>query len=112
MITIDAAKAIGMKDKLGSLENGKLADIIAINLNKPHLYPLWLTPLRAVHQASGSDIDTVIVNGKLKVRDYNLVDLDQAQILSYAQKEAMKMIKRSQLEDKLILPSSFWNNHY
>jgi cytosine/adenosine deaminase-related metal-dependent hydrolase len=112
MITVDAARALGMQDKIGSIEDGKFADIIAINLNKPHLYPLWLTPLRAVYQASGSDIDTVIVNGKLKVHDYKLVDINQAEVLRYGQEEAMKMIKRANLEDKLVLPETFWNTHY
>ncbi len=112
MITIEAAKALGMDDKIGSIEQDKLADIIMINLDKPHLYPLWLTPLRAVHQASGADIDTVIVNGKLKVENYNFVDLDQEQILKNAQNEAMKMIKRAGLSDKLNLPKSFWDTHY
>ncbi len=112
MITIEAAKALGLDHKLGSLEKDKLADIVMINLDKPHLYPLWLTPLRAVHQASGSDIDTVIVNGVLKVEDYKFVDLDQKSILESAQLEAMKMIKRAGLEDKLRLPNNFWDLHY
>ncbi|MFP4456621.1 MAG: amidohydrolase family protein [Clostridia bacterium] len=112
MVTIEAAKALGMDDKIGSLEKGKLADVIMINLDKPHLYPLWLTPLRAVHQASGADIDTVIVNGKLKVENYEFLDLDKKSILQDAQNEAMKMIRRAELTDKLILPEKFWESHY
>lgn len=112
MVTIEAAKALGMDKEIGSLEEDKFADIIMINLNKAHLYPLWLTPLRAVHQASGADVDTVIVNGKLKVENYKFTDLNEKSILKGAQEQAMKMIKRAGLEDKLILPNTFWNTHY
>jgi len=112
MVTIEAAKALGLEDKIGSLEENKLADIIMINLDKPHLYPLWLTPLRAVHQASGADIDTVIVNGVIKVKDYKFIDIDEKSVLESAQNEAMKMIKRANLEDKLNLPEDFWETHY
>ena len=46
MITIDAARALGLDTELGSLEEGKKADVVLINAQKPHLYPLWQEPLR------------------------------------------------------------------
>ena len=110
MITVDAAKAIGMSDQIGSLDVGKKADVILINLNRPHLYPMWLEPLRVVHQASGQDIDTVIVNGVLKVENYQPTQTDMAKVLEFAQSEAEKMIKRAELEKMLELPDKLWRH--
>ena len=63
MITIDAARTLGYEQELGSLEAGKKADIILIDMMKPHLLPIFMIPHRIVYEVSGHDVDTVIVNG-------------------------------------------------
>ncbi len=111
MITVDAAKALGMSKEIGSLESGKKADVILINLERPHLYPIWMEPLRVVHQASGQDIDTVIVNGKLKVEDYQAIEIDKHRVLRLAQEEAEKMLVRSGFSHAAKLPkTNFWKS--
>ena len=63
MITIDAAKAIGWDDEIGSLEVGKRADIITINMNQPHLTPSFMPVHKLMLYATGQDVDNTIVNG-------------------------------------------------
>jgi len=70
MATIDGARALGMADKIGSIEEGKLADIIIIGLaDKPHLTPVHSIVSNIVFSASGSDVDTSIINGRVVMRD-------------------------------------------
>lgn len=62
--TIDGAKCVGMEHKIGSIEVGKIADIVMIDLKKPHLTPSHDLISHLVYAASGSDICTSIINGK------------------------------------------------
>ncbi len=63
MATINGAKALGIN--AGSLEEGKLADIIIINLDKPNLIPMRNVVSNIVYSMNGSDVDTSIINGKV-----------------------------------------------
>ncbi len=110
MATIDAAKAIGMEDKLGSLEVGKEADIILINLAKPHLTPSFMIPYRLVHEANGQDVDTVIVKGKILMEDNIVHTVDEAQMISFAQQEAEQTIERAGVAPLMELPQGFWGH--
>jgi cytosine/adenosine deaminase-related metal-dependent hydrolase len=65
MATIDGARALGLEQEIGSLEVGKKADVILIDLQHPHLYPQHSLPSVLVYQANGSEVDTVIVDGKV-----------------------------------------------
>lgn len=65
MATIDGAHAIDMGESLGSLEPGKRADVILIDLAQPQLRPLHHIPNALVYQAYGSEVDTTIVDGKV-----------------------------------------------
>ncbi|AEE92055.1 5-methylthioadenosine/S-adenosylhomocysteine deaminase [Tepidanaerobacter acetatoxydans Re1] len=76
MATINGAKALGVEKELGSIKVGKKADIILIDLNKPHLCPLH-NPLSAIcYSAQGSDVHTVIVDGKILMENYELKTID------------------------------------
>ncbi|NCB29597.1 MAG: hypothetical protein EOM63_07530, partial [Clostridia bacterium] len=68
MITIDAAKAVGLSDTLGSLEAGKQADVITIDLRTPRLMPLYNVVHALILSGTGSDVDNVIVNGEVLLR--------------------------------------------
>jgi 5-methylthioadenosine/S-adenosylhomocysteine deaminase len=109
MITIDAAKAVGLDSIIGSIEVGKKADIICVDMMKPHLIPMWQEPMRLVYQASGHDVDTVIVNGKV-IMDKREVLADERKILKEAQKEAEKAVNRANAERYLELPEGFWQD--
>ena len=78
MATIDAARAIGREDELGSLESGKLADLVALDLDRPHLTPYSDVASALVYQARGSEITTVICNGEVVVEDGSLATLPGA----------------------------------
>jgi 5-methylthioadenosine/S-adenosylhomocysteine deaminase len=77
--TRGGAKALGMDDKLGSLEAGKKADIVLIkNDDSPVMFPILNPYGHVAFQAQRSDVDTVMVNGRLVKRDHKLVGVDLA----------------------------------
>ncbi len=69
MATKLGAEALGLGHKIGSIEKGKAADVISIDLRKPHLMPLYDIYSHIVYSAMASDIKTVLVNGKLLIDD-------------------------------------------
>jgi len=91
MATRWGAEALGLGDKVGSLEKGKTADIIAINLNKPHLMPMYDVYSHIVYAAMASDVETVMVNGKLIVHKRKLLTADESEILHKAKKWCLKI---------------------
>lgn len=68
MVTIEAANSLGLADRIGSLEKGKIADIILIDLDRPHLVPMYDVYSHMVYAIGRDDISTVIVNGKVIIR--------------------------------------------
>lgn len=76
MATIMGASAIGMDKKIGSLEVGKKADLIILDLSRPHANPLYNVYSLIAYSLRGSDVETVIVNGRVLVEDRQLVTLD------------------------------------
>lgn len=65
MITIDAAKALGLDDEVGSLEPGKKADLVVLDMDQRHLTPDWRPVHHLIHQATGANVETVMVDGRL-----------------------------------------------
>jgi len=90
MATINAAKVVGMEKEIGSLEAGKKADIITINLNKPHLIPIYDLYSHLVYCANSSDVENVIVNGKILVKNREAKTMDEEKILKKANKFNIK----------------------
>ncbi len=84
MATINGAKVIGMEKEIGSLETGKKADIITIDLNKPHLTPLYDPYSHLVYCANGADVANVIINGKVVMKNRQVKTLDEEKILKQA----------------------------
>lgn len=84
MATRWGAEALGLGEKIGTIEKGKTADIITINLKKPHLTPLYDVYSHIVYAAMASDVETVIANGKLVVSDRRLITADEDEILHKA----------------------------
>jgi 5-methylthioadenosine/S-adenosylhomocysteine deaminase len=76
MATIDGAAVLGLEKEIGSLEPGKRADIIILDTRKPHLTPLYNPYSHIVYSASGADVKTAIINGKVVMRDRRLTTLD------------------------------------
>ncbi|KKK98951.1 hypothetical protein LCGC14_2637610, partial [marine sediment metagenome] len=84
MVTIDAAKALGIDEHIGSLEAGKKADIILVNMNQPHLYPDIFLPRLLALYAVGQDVDTVIVNGNVLMEGRNVKTVNEGDIIDQA----------------------------
>jgi 5-methylthioadenosine/S-adenosylhomocysteine deaminase len=86
MATRWGAEVLGLGDKIGSLEKGKIADILTINLKKPHLTPIYNPYSHIVYAAMASDVRTVMVNGRIVVDEGRLVTADESEILRKAER--------------------------
>jgi 5-methylthioadenosine/S-adenosylhomocysteine deaminase len=82
MATRDGARAIGLGDVTGSLEPGKQADLIVVNTHRPHLVPLYAPYSHIVYAMRGADVTTVIVGGKILVKDRRPLTLDQERVMA------------------------------
>jgi len=80
MATIDGARAIGIDHLTGSLEPGKQADIIIVDIKKPHLIPMYNPFSHIVYAARGSDVQDVLVAGRVLVRNRKLLTIDMDEI--------------------------------
>ncbi|HPD55927.1 MAG TPA: amidohydrolase [Smithellaceae bacterium] len=93
MATIEGVKVLGMEKITGSLEVGKKADIIIIGLNKPHLTPLYNEYSHLVYAASGADVDTVIINGKIVMENRQLLTIDESEVMQKVREIALGVKK-------------------
>lgn len=91
MATLDAAKVMLKEKEIGSLEVGKTADIILIDLDRPHLTPLYNVYSHLVYSAGGSEVDTVIINGKLIMENRDILTVDEGEIIDRANHLARKI---------------------
>jgi len=94
MATLDGAKALGLWKSIGSLEVGKKADVILVDLSKPHLKPLHDIYANIVYSAHGSDVDTVIVDGKIVMENRHVKTLDEQAVMERAEKTAFDLLAR------------------
>ncbi|MEM3420989.1 MAG: amidohydrolase family protein [Candidatus Hadarchaeum sp.] len=94
MATINGAAALGLQAELGSLEVGKKADLIIVDLRKPHLSPMHDIVSHLVYSASGSDVDTVIVDGKILMEKGEVLTLDEEKVLELAQRTSDDLVSR------------------
>ena len=84
MATIEGARVLGMDARIGSLEVGKEADLITVQLDKANAIPLYGVESQLVYALKGSDVNDVMVAGKLLVRDRKPLTLDSAAIFRKA----------------------------
>jgi 5-methylthioadenosine/S-adenosylhomocysteine deaminase len=91
MATMGGARALGLEREIGSLEAGKRADMISVGLDQPHAAPLYEPVSQLVYALKASDVRDVMVNGKLVVRDRQLLTLDLKQILAKAEEFQAKV---------------------
>ncbi|MBU0966276.1 MAG: amidohydrolase [Proteobacteria bacterium] len=82
MATMGGAGVLGAQQDIGSLEPGKKADMIVLDLDKPHLTPMYNIASHLVYAAKGSDVVHSLINGKVVMRDRHLTDLDERQIIA------------------------------
>lgn len=82
MATMGGARVLGAEKIIGSLEPGKKADLIVLDLNQPHLTPLYNIPSHMVYAARGADVVHSIINGKVVMQNRKLKTLDEKAILA------------------------------
>jgi cytosine/adenosine deaminase-related metal-dependent hydrolase len=97
MATINGAKALGLESELGSIEVGKKADLVLINLTKPHLIPQSKLVSNIVYSAQGEDVDTTIVDGKILMENRVVKTLDEDRVLREASERAERLMERAGL---------------
>ena len=93
MATIQGAKALKLENSVGSLEVGKKADVVLIDVSKPHLKPLHNIYANIVYSARGSDVDVVIVDGKIIMTNRCVKTLDEKIVMEEAEKTALDLLQ-------------------
>jgi cytosine/adenosine deaminase-related metal-dependent hydrolase len=84
MATIEGARALGQADEIGSLEPGKRADVVLVDLARAHTWPIADPVSNLVYAAHGGNVDTVMVDGRVLLRGGELIGVDEAAILDEA----------------------------
>jgi len=93
--TMLGAHAVGLAQEVGSIEAGKKADLILIDLNKPHLYPCHDIAANLIYSAQGSDVKTTIIDGKIVMKNREVLTMDEEKIMFEAQRLAEKMVNEN-----------------
>jgi 5-methylthioadenosine/S-adenosylhomocysteine deaminase len=94
MATLGGARVLGMEGEIGSLEVGKRADVIVVDLEKPHLQPVYNVVSQLVYAAVGADVRDVIIDGKLIMHNRQLLTLNEERILSRMKEIKGNILKR------------------
>ena len=82
MATVGGAAALNMADNLGSLEPGKKADLITVDLNQPHLTPMYEPCSHLVYAARGADVRDVIIDGRIVMRQRGMLEIDEQEVMA------------------------------
>lgn len=92
MATIQAARALGLDQLVGSLEVGKKADLIIIDTDKPHLTPMYSPVSQLVYAAMGSDVSTSIINGTVVMENGEVKTMDLRKVMDDVNKIAKEIM--------------------
>jgi 5-methylthioadenosine/S-adenosylhomocysteine deaminase len=91
MATINGARALHMGKMIGSLEPGKKADLILVDTEAPHAVPMYDVYSEIVYALKASDVRTVVIAGKIVMKDRQMLTLDEKEILAKAQEYKAKI---------------------
>jgi 5-methylthioadenosine/S-adenosylhomocysteine deaminase len=94
MATIKGAKALSWENEIGSIKVGKKADLAIINFRKPHLYPLFNETSHLIYAAKSTDVETVIINGKIVMENGQLTTVDVEKVMDMAEKAKERLLER------------------
>jgi 5-methylthioadenosine/S-adenosylhomocysteine deaminase len=98
LATINGARATLWGDELGSIEPGKLADVIIVNMRKAHLIPVRNPISTLVYAANGSDVETVIIDGNVVMENRKILTVDEDKILDRASEAGLEIDTRRGLQ--------------
>jgi len=93
MATVGSASLLGIAHEVGTLEAGKKADIMLIDLRKPHLQPVHNLASLLACSAVGADVDTTIVNGRVLMRGRRLLTIDEDELFAQVSKRARRIVE-------------------
>lgn len=95
LATRGSAQVVGLGDRIGAVEPGRLADLILVDLDGAHHQPLHSVPASLVYAARASDVRTVIVDGRVILRDRKLLTLDKAEIIRQVNRSLERLSRRT-----------------
>jgi len=98
MATLGGTVAMGIDGAVGSLESGKLADVILIDMHELGLTPAVNPVSNLVYSGSGQSVDTVIVNGRILMRNKQLLTLDVETVMSNARTHIVDLLERADID--------------
>jgi 5-methylthioadenosine/S-adenosylhomocysteine deaminase len=82
MATCDGAKVLGLDSLVGTLEAGKKADLCIVGMNRPHLTPMYDAYSHLAYSVGGADVETVLINGRIVMRDRKLLTIDENEAMA------------------------------
>jgi len=91
MLTIDGARAVGLDSQTGSLEEGKLADLMVLDFNSPNLTPCYDYYSQLVYAAAAADVCHVMIHGQMVMQDRCMLTLDEERIKARARQIAQEV---------------------
>lgn len=95
MATIGGARALGLQDEMGTIEVGKKADLVLLDMKTSHLTPFRHPMSHVVYAANGGDVETVICNGEILMRNKELEVLDEIEVIKLAEDAAEELLSKS-----------------
>jgi 5-methylthioadenosine/S-adenosylhomocysteine deaminase len=95
MATMGGARALGLEGEIGSLEPGKKADLILLDLERAHHVPVHDLASAIVHGAQGADVDTVIVDGQVVMRNRQVRTVDEAKVITAAKAAGLDVTRKA-----------------
>ena len=98
MATLNGARAMGIEEQTGSIEPGKWADFIIINTDAPHLQPVWNPVAAVVFGAQGSDVDTVVIDGRVIMQNRKVLTLDEEAVVEDVRRRYLAVAERAGIE--------------
>jgi 5-methylthioadenosine/S-adenosylhomocysteine deaminase len=93
MATLGGARALGMEDRIGSLETGKRADLVVVSVDAPRMRPMFDPVSHLVYVAKGADVRHVVVEGRVVLRDRKVTTLDEAAVLAAAERLRSRVVE-------------------
>jgi len=107
MATIDCAHGLLWDDKIGSVEAGKRADVITLDMNTSEWWPMWDVIANLVYSADGSCVDDVIIDGKIVMKDKRIITVESQRVLEKLKEQAADLQNRLRTNYKIEI-SSKW----
>jgi 5-methylthioadenosine/S-adenosylhomocysteine deaminase len=99
MATIDGARALGLGGEIGSIEVGKRADLTVVDLERLHLTPRPDAVSTLVYAAEAADVRTVLIDGRLVLREGELQTLSEREVVAEARAEYESLSERAGISE-------------